>query len=726
MLLGKKRLAEYDKNCLTKVLFSNWKIHVTGKTCLTCCRFIASQIHKFIKTARRNRPRLLKGGAAMEASVKNGPLLDDKSFYQEHLNYSVPGLEKVKEAAEQENYEEAGKQLAAYIRESLTPEKFFTIPYEIPENVYTLPGESEKEAADRICTHNLISCGTPHQFGETVDWFVNPTYNQYKEWTWQLSRHNEWKLLAHVYRQTGDEKYARCCAQLFESWVKQAVRPGEVQGFETLCWRTIECGIRMGANWPYVLHTFYQTPAFTDQILVDWYKSVWEHGKRLHDHHMHGNWLIMEMNGLAQIGILYPVFQESEEWFEFAMKNLGEELSRQVYPDGFQYELSTGYHDVVINNYQRLISVAKTYGREIPESFLATLQKMARINILLRMPDGKVPDINDGCHKAAAELLEPKLALFPDNEEFRWAVSGGTEGRQPEFLSVVLPESGFMVMRNGWDGDAVWGFFDAAPFGRGHQHEDKLSFLIYAGGKYVLTEAGNYAYDDSEMRRYVLSTRSHNTVRVNGTDQNRRKNYAWNDEDIKKHSGIKYNISPDVDYAEGTYDEGYGENADTSAVHTRAVYFVKNVLEGSGPFFLAVDRLKAETEQNYEIVWHLDQETLTITKNGAEGENIVLLTSEENAGTAAVYGQAWPEWQGFVSTANIQGAYAPVYTVKHLLTAADKRVVTLLWPKEKEQECPVVKVSAPGELTCTEIVLELADGSKVRLDEKDLQNGKAV
>ncbi len=42
--------------------------------------------------------------------------------------------------------------------------------------------------------------------------------------------------------------------------------------------------------------------------------------------------------------------QKNGRNFAFAM--LGEELKKQIYPDGFQYELSTGYHDVVINNFR--------------------------------------------------------------------------------------------------------------------------------------------------------------------------------------------------------------------------------------------------------------------------------------------------------------------------------------------------------------------------------------
>ena len=227
---------------------------------------------------------------------KLGPLLSDEQFFCECLNLDYPGMEAVKEAVADKDYSLAKKEMASYIRKTLDADHFFEIPYEIPENIYKLPGESDAEAAERICNHTLVSVGVPCEYGKenTVDWEANPTYNGYKEWTWQLSRHNDIKLLAHEYNKTKNEKLAYAAAELMDSWMKQAVCPdADCVGYKTKCWRTIECGIRMGANWPYILFTFYKTPAFTDDILIDWYKSVYEHGERLSKNHMTGNWLIL-------------------------------------------------------------------------------------------------------------------------------------------------------------------------------------------------------------------------------------------------------------------------------------------------------------------------------------------------------------------------------------------------------------------------------------------------
>ena len=218
----------------------------------------------------------------------------------------------------------------------------------------------------------MISVGVPCDYGrdQEIDWCANPTYNGYKEWTWQLNRHHELKMLAHEYNRTKNIQWAKLAAELFESWVKQAVCPGDVSGYATECWRTIECGIRMGANWPYVLFTFFNTEPFTDEVLIHWcsvslgtWKSFvpqlypWQLADR-------GNeWTGTDRYSLSSVPAVCHVAGDS----------VYETLSgtgQADYPDGFQYELSTGYHDVVINNYQRLMEVAKAFDVPIPSEMI--------------------------------------------------------------------------------------------------------------------------------------------------------------------------------------------------------------------------------------------------------------------------------------------------------------------------------------------------------------------
>lgn len=640
--------------------------------------------------------------------TEKGPLLTDETFFHNCLDLGRQEMKEVRYFAENHDYVQARRALAAVLRSGLASrkERFFAIPYEEPENVWKYPYETDREVCERLQRHVLVSVGVPCDFGAMgeINWKANPTYNQYKEWTWQLNRHHEWKILAHEYNRTKNVEYAYQAVQFFQSWVCQAVCPdASVSGYDTECWRTIECGIRMGANWPYVLYTFFDTEAFTDDLLVEWYQSVWEHGQRLYRNRTHGNWLIMEMNGLAQTGILYPQFKQSVTWRQSAFSALDEELGRQIYPDGFQYELSTGYHDVVINNYERLILVARAFDVPIPERMTERLTTACEIDVKLMMPNGCLPDINDGKMEETRKLLEPKLTLIGEEAEpsILWAASGGKRGTCPDYQSIALPYSGFFVMRNGWESGSVWGLLDAAPFGRAHQHEDKLNLLIYAQGKYLLTEGGNYAYDDSEMRRYVLSSRAHNTVLVDQKGQNRRASYTWEDSDIKKLSGMKWGIGDTYDWAEGCYDEMYGgmecwnwgkpgkneENAENEIPspeagvrHTRSVYFVKKAPEGLNPFFLVSDRLESQNFHTYDFLWHVDSENPVITKAGVDLKNMAVCVSGSGKTMEVICGREEPEWQGYAATGTEQGRYREINCIVVRVKSDNIRIITVLYP----------------------------------------------
>jgi len=640
--------------------------------------------------------------------------LTDREFLGSLLNTSLPGLEGIPPAMARDDIPSARRLFAAHIRRTLDPERFFAIPRNYDADVYRLPGETHLQAAGRICAGNLISCGTPHQFGGEVDWSANPTYNRYAEWTWQLNRHYEFYSLAMAYRQTGGDQYAVCFAVLLQSWLAQADAPAGADGWSTLCWRTIEAGIRMSATWPAAIHAFVHHPAFTDELLTDCFKSVWQHGQRLSRDYTHGNWLIMEMSGLAAIGLLYPVFRE--KWLDFALDKLAAETAVQIYPDGFQYELSPGYHEVVLGHYFEAARLLKGYHAE--RDLTGPLENAAALYLKLLTPDGRLPAINDSGWERAAPYFAAKLDFYPRRRDFLWAASEGAEGERPDYLSAVLPYSGLAVMRSGWERDAFWALLDAGPFGRGHQHEDKLNFLLYAGGRQLITEGGIYAYDDSEMRRYALSTRAHNTVRVNGLDQNRRKNYQWRPEDIRKPAGIGFTVTGAYETAEGVYDEGYGPEAAKMAVHRRRVFFLKRPGWGLSPFFILIDRLTAQQTNRYELLWHFAGEGVTLEGARFAADHLTGWVAGKQARARLIRGQTEPEWQGFAANSALQGDYSPVYTGQFTAEGGNVTLATLFYPGETGA-CPI-RDFAMGE-TDRDLILSLGGGERLRFNEETCQ-----
>jgi len=651
--------------------------------------------------------------------AKQGPLLTDKEFFGS-LNSHFGGLKTLGDAVQCEDYQSCRRIFAEYVREALDAKTFLScLPQ---EGDFSEDGLIRK--AELAMRHVMTACQIPHDFkSERVDWFSNPTYNAYKEWPYQLSRHAELLTLARAYRVTGEERYAEECCALFDSWVKQATRYStDGNNSEGLCWRSIECGIRMSLVWPEMIHSIIESTACSYDIITDFFKSVYEHALLLRRFHRNrGNWLIMEMSGLLHISTLYPFFLESEEWFSYAEDKLREELRRHVYPDGFQYELSTAYQYVLVTHYGRVIRLLRGYGKSVPEEFEHILAKLLHVYVKLMRPGWVLPDLNDGNRANVRERIAPYIDLLPNDSTLQWVADGGESGTPPAECSFVLPYAGIAAFRTGWGEEDTWICFDGGPFGASHQHEDKLNLLMHTHGKYVLTEGNNYAYDTSEMRKYVISTRAHNTALVDGMEQNRRKDYQWSDEMLDLHSGLVSRLSECVDACRASYEDGYGETADKTVRHERSLYFVKK-LNDMPPFAIVADRFTSTSGvHSYEIQYHLDAEEVEADGMNVTADPLRILAptqAERDALLSVAYGVKEPKWNGWTADSVVQGDFRPIYVAKYILRGENIRFITLLLPTDGGR-APIVGVEGGARIEDTDVCIKLADGRELNLDENE-------
>ena len=622
--------------------------------------------------------------------------------------------------------DEAERVYAAFVRAQLQPEKFFRIPYYGPENAWKARGESEADVYHRLQHGAIMSCGYLHDFGEEgIQWEANPTPNEYREWTWQINRHHEFRMLAHLYRETGDEEVAALFVKLFTSWREQTECPDNEPGGATKAWRTIELGIREALNWHYALHAFYRSPTITDHFLCDFFASMWENGWRLRHFCTHGNWLIMEMSGLYQIGLLYPWVKDAAEWQKYAEDRLESELNAQVYPDSFQYELTTNYHGVIIENYIRAMDICVAMEKPLPAFYLKGLKHTYDLYPKLADPSLHLPDLNDGHALHIGSECRRALTFFPSDKEYLYFASGRTEGTPPAWKDAVLPYSGMVVLRDSWEADSQWAFFESAPFGRGHQHEDKLNFLLYAYGRYLLRDTGSFAYDSSKMRRYVLSSYAHNVVLVDDLGQCRGKTYKWEDGDINKLSDLEVELGEARDVARGIYNQGFGRDL-LDVTHRRTVVKIKNHPLGLKTFYLIIDRLTAADGQphTYAAHWQLEGVPLTwmpgastpqkghdgpsyqspyqygsrLVADYGDGVTLTLL-SGENGNIRVGQDQPFVGWR----TPN-----RPAPAVDFTAFAPEARIVTLLYPSDAG--CPITSITYDRSVAAKDVVVHTADG----------------
>ncbi|MBM4050998.1 MAG: hypothetical protein FJ279_38365, partial [Planctomycetes bacterium] len=233
-------------------------------------------------------------------------------------------------------------------------------------------------------------------------------------------------------------------------------------------------------------------------------------------------------------------------------------------------------------------------------------------------------------------------------------------------------------------------------------------------------EPGNYSYDRSAWRAYVLSTRGHNTVMVDGQEQHRR---AMRDTFLAKSAlPNRWLTRADFDFAEGTYADGYGPKNDRTVTHRRQVLFVKP------DYWIVVDVLEPsdQAEHRYEALFHLDAESVSIEPAEAPGAekpvpklgtgfwiatcdpgkgNLALVSLAPGMAAEIVKGQERPVVQGWLPTGR-HNELRPIPTVALTKRGAGRTVMAYaLVPFGPEARCPVTS-RIISELANSEILVQ--------------------
>ena len=601
-----------------------------------------------------------------------GQKISDVQFFQA-LNLDYPGLEQVKNTVVKGDFSAAKHQFVEYLRKRTKPQWY--IDWHDFYKPATRNPKVWKGDADRYAKNELVSCGIWHNFGDKIDWTSDYSGYVYNEWTWQLNRLYHWTTLGKTYWATGDEKYAKAFVKQLNSWIDQCQIPAKSWNSAGSAWRSLETGIRMLGNWPNSFCYFLPSPSFDDESIIKMMKSFYEHGNHLREHYSKNsdNWLSVEMCGLYTLGVFFPEFKKSAEWRNYAVNTLYYEELNQFYPDGAQVELAPGYHSLSISSIVLVYKLAKLNGLSLPDDYIKRLETAYEYYQKIVMPNGVLPAVNDSKWVETKNFFKEAADLFPDRKDFLYMASQGKQGEVPCYTSVWMPWAGWSILRTGWDKDALYCFLDVGPFGADHQHEDKLSFILYAYGHLLLTECGNYSYDSSPWRKYTISAPGHNVVRVDGKDQNRRNR--------KKDDTIKYCKEPLNNFREnkkkhvsctGKYIEGFGTKNELDIEHQRTITMIDNCFWLLEDVFTPSDTY----EHTYETWFHFnttqfinDAKIGAVYSNAENSSNLAIANLERNQFLSIVIGQTEPEIQGWISEAKRDNSFlmspvsTPIYKV---------------------------------------------------------------
>lgn len=508
-----------------------------------------------------------------------------------------------------------------------------------------LPGGGRVPEADAILNNEFtlytISAKVPRRSDGGLDWTYNGPDGD-REWGWGLNRHHWAKTLFDAYLSTGNRIYVTGLDQLLRDWVVSNPYPAEHN--TTPQWRGLEVFMRVAKSWGDIFYGLQGVPEFSPATRILMLSTIPDHAHYARNFHRdHGNWIAMELLGLAAAAVQWPEFKESNAWFDYAINRMLPEMTNQVYPDGVQKELTSDYHRVTLGSFEEFVILAGHAGKPIPQDFRDGVERMANYVAYSITPSGFAPLNNDAdMDLVRAEVLAHAKSI--NRPDWKYIATNGAEGTRPEGQpSVIFPWAGQLIMRSGWDAEAHWAFFDIGPLGIGHWHCDKLHLSVSAYGRDILVDSGRYTYVGGPWREYFTGSPSHNVILVDGHPQQKYKSEAT--EPLKD----CYSILPEYDYARGTYDAGYAA-LEGEATHTRAVMYVR------GRYWVVVDRITTDRPRTVQALWHFHPDCTVVVDGGcvastdeAKGNVRITPVSDLAWQVELIKGQTEPSIQGWWS-----------------------------------------------------------------------------
>lgn len=568
-------------------------------------------------------------------------------------------------------------ELAEHFRTRSWP-RFFLSPRDREQMVDSMeklyPGSMEAAVKEAVLilkhVFSLLGSG-PVNLGPEIDWhrdfksgykwprsyYEEIEYRDYQKGydvkvPRELSRFHHLVPLGKAYWSTGDERYALEFVSQLTDWTRENP-PGIGVNWQS----TMDVAIRV-VNWIWGFYFFCDVPSISDEFIALFLKNCLLHGRHIRnnlewDEVATTNHYVSDLVGLAWLGMVFPEFREAKEWLDFSRSELEHELEKQVYPDGMHYEASTCYHRLVVEMYFTTLALADMNGHAWSDRSREIIRRMFDAVRGIIKPDGTVPQFGDNDSGRLlvtaprkpldqAWLMPVAAVMFDDGsfkhegipfpEEAFWlfgqrgydayaAMPAG--GDLTSLPSRSFENGGIYVMRSGGHCCAV----SSGPNGQngngGHAHNDKLGFEMCSPSGDLVIDPGTGVYSsDARMRNLFRSTRSHNTVMVDGEEMNefdegklfqlhdrtRARMLAFGDEGkwlvfVGEHSGYERLADP--------------------VVHRRGVFFDKEQLA-----WYVCDALTGRGPHRFELFLHFPPDCILTDQGEVKGGRLPDLPDE--------------------------------------------------------------------------------------------------
>jgi len=210
---------------------------------------------------------------------------------------------------------------------------------------------------------------------------------------------------------------------------------------------------------------------------------------------------------------------KGEELLKYGVTLLGQQIKEQFFPDGGHFERSPMYHSLTTEDLLDCVNLLKwnSFNSRFVDETLSIAECMVEPALqflrTVELTDGKIALLNDSAwnnSKSYAEL-----------QDYYHRIIGSTPivAEFTEDICKLYPDSKIFAHKRKRDSLLVDCGNATPSYQPGHAHAGIGSFEWVLNGERLVVDTGVFDYSNTEKRKHARSSRAHNTVIINGSEQ---------------------------------------------------------------------------------------------------------------------------------------------------------------------------------------------------------------
>ncbi|PWH06452.1 hypothetical protein DEO23_05640 [Brachybacterium endophyticum] len=265
---------------------------------------------------------------------------------------------------------------------------------------------------------------------------------------------------------------------------------------------------------------------------VAWHLDELHQSRAYNPNNNHGFYTAVSQIHAAKYAWMFP---EADATAREGRTRLAQMAESQFASDGVHLEHSPDYHRMLLNSFELAVNDALIEDADVK----ARVERAAHVLGWMIQPDGTLVQLGDS---PETRIVKPDARSIDPQTQF--LLSDGAEGERPTEELAAYHEGGYAFVRSpqpaapGELSESGYLAFSAAFHSRAHKHADDLNVVWYDRGQQILTDGGRFGYGDllpqesplrregfyyaAPERRYVEGTMAHNTLMMDGANQERR------------------------------------------------------------------------------------------------------------------------------------------------------------------------------------------------------------